>query len=348
MDPADALLVLLQPGRRISVEEAGEGTPVSLADRSDSGGGSTADAGEQLQSHVSVEDDGASGVGAAAAAAVSVALARSWASAAQQVLACSANQFCFLTACYHLHTSGTRLQLLRYHFMALTSSSLLCAVTRHAGADSEWRNSAGQGGVPPDRSAASGDANQEHWQRQHHALQPLTCAGASMCRSNLRSERRSAASVHAVLVRVARPHHGLQVSQPKSFTVQLHSHMQNGSLAASARSRYRNESAPSLMKLAGDGGSGSPGGSVHGQQLLGALPPGSPSPRKSADEAPLLLGGRASCSTCVPHVLCIVRRRVFAAVVCAVQPSATWRMCGCLLEPRMCCNWRRVSLQAPR
>lgn len=68
------------------MEEAGCGTPFSSADRSDSGGGSTADAGKQLQSHVSVEDDGASGVGAAAAAAVSVALARSWASAAQQVL----------------------------------------------------------------------------------------------------------------------------------------------------------------------------------------------------------------------------------------------------------------------
>ncbi len=62
------------------MEESGCGTPFSAADRSDSGGEAAAD-----ESRVSVEDDGASGVGAAAAAAVSVALARSWASAAHQV-----------------------------------------------------------------------------------------------------------------------------------------------------------------------------------------------------------------------------------------------------------------------
>lgn len=77
--------MLSQPGRRICVEEAGCGTPFLSGDRSDSGASNAGDAGEQMQSHVSVEDDGASGVGAAAAAAVSVALARSWASAAQQV-----------------------------------------------------------------------------------------------------------------------------------------------------------------------------------------------------------------------------------------------------------------------
>ena len=113
--------------------------------------------------------------------------------------------------------------------------------------------------------------------------------------------------------------------------------MQNGSLAAAARSRYRNESAPSLMKLAGDGLSGSPGGSVHGQQLLGALPPGSPSPRKSADEAPLLLGGRRVlqhlCAACSVHwaAPCLCSSR------CAVQPGGLWCMSACLLETKMCC-----------
>lgn len=64
------------------MEEAGCGTPFSAADRSDSGASADNGGGED---RVSVEDDGASGVGAAAAAAVSVALARSWASAAPQV-----------------------------------------------------------------------------------------------------------------------------------------------------------------------------------------------------------------------------------------------------------------------
>jgi hypothetical protein len=83
--------------------------------------------------------------------------------------------------------------------------------------------------------------------------------------------------------------------------VHRHACMQGGSLAATARSRYRNESAPSLMKLAGDGGIGSPGSSMHGQQLVGALPPDSPSPRKSADEAPLLLG---ACNGCDSYMCC--------------------------------------------
>ena len=76
----------VQPGRRISVEDAGYCTPVTLGERSESGGASS-DIGGDDSSHsrVHVEDDGASGVGTAAAAAVSVALARSWAAAANQV-----------------------------------------------------------------------------------------------------------------------------------------------------------------------------------------------------------------------------------------------------------------------
>lgn len=116
--------------------------------------------------------------------------------------------------------------------------------------------------------------------------------------------------------------------------------MQNGSLAAAARSRYRNESAPSLMKLAGDGGSGSPGGSVHGQQLLGALPPGSPSPRKSADEAPLLLGGRCVlrhlCSAC--SVWRTGRHHVFQQAYAPGSRVACGACPACLCEPGMCCN----------
>ena len=86
--------MLLQPGKQISVDKASGGTSSATANRSGSGGWSGA--GGASDSHISVEDDGASGVGAAAAAALSVALARSWTTAAQQVCFCNA---CGLNGC---------------------------------------------------------------------------------------------------------------------------------------------------------------------------------------------------------------------------------------------------------
>ena len=76
----------MQLGRQAALEETVEGASLSAADSI--GSRPHAKAGEDMQ-HVSVEDDGASGVGTAAATALSVALAHSWAMAAQRVRVCS-------------------------------------------------------------------------------------------------------------------------------------------------------------------------------------------------------------------------------------------------------------------
>lgn len=73
------------------------------------------------------------------------------------------------------------------------------------------------------------------------------------------------------------------------------------------------------MKLAGDSFGSSPGGSVHGQQLLGALLPESPSPRKSIDEAPILLGAQQVDPVLAVHIFVHEAMCILAAVLMCAQ-----------------------------